>query len=711
MAPEPQESPDAATAEASVDATSSTLTHRGRTKADLQRYKIEQYANRDMLGHVAIQLEQIDRRNTYVRKKGEIDDYGKVRGLYRQWFPASRLYGAGYAGYGNGYTDGQTTLIYPSAKPRLGHKKTAKLKIKRKEMGQQAEQVEELVPVRVEVDWDNVKLRDTFTWNLHDRTVPPELFAAQLVEDLGLQLPVSNPVLDQVQQQLREHLVDFYPQVYIEEDALDPELPYSAYKNEEMRILIKLNITIGPTTLEDKFEWEINNPANSPEEFARSMSRELHLAGEFTTAIAHCIREQSQLFTRSLFIVGHPFDGRPLEDADLIASFLPSPITSVLRNQQQAREYAPYLYELSEADLDRSEVMYSREQRRQKRSVNRRGGPTLPDLKERQRTVRTLLVSKTLPGAADTIGESRLYKKVGPTGKGKKVGQHDLSDSSDSEDSSPDSPAMSNLQQGTTRTRNIRGAATAAQQRMANIGRSETPEASIAHHHETRTSRRFVGRDFREESVDVPMIVRLKVGRERLRKFAREVKAKSQAPSTPALNRSQSANASTPVPAVMGPPTTPGISNKTLQPPTPAPKPPAPAPSLATSQGQSSRSEGPPPSAAKSTIEAPPAPDWLEAGLADLRLKYPTDRFESVMKHSAISKTTGQPVPAVSGQPLPEGVKMTHLPRIRCNDCPGKLYTPGPEMTVDNFEVHLKNRAHREKVETRVADAKSRLSS
>ena len=37
-------------------------------------------------------------------------------------------------------------------------------------------------------------------------------------------------------------------------------------------------------------------------------------------------------------------------------------------------------------------------------------------------------------------------------------------------------------------------------------------------------------------------------------------------------------------------------------------------------------------------------------------------------------------------------------------DCPGKLYTPGPETGVNNFEVHLKNRIHREKVERRVSE-------
>ncbi|TVY81703.1 SWI/SNF chromatin-remodeling complex subunit snf5, partial [Lachnellula suecica] len=699
---DPDPDPDPARAESS---SSPVLAHRGRTEDSFKKYQLDQYVNRDFIHTSLLVSDQKKREAEYNRTKEEVEDYRKLRSpQYQQWFPSSRLHGQGYNGYGNGHTDGQTKVIYPGAKPRLGHRKTPRLRINRKERAQQAEAVEELVPIRLDVDWDKVKLRDTFTWNLHDRTVSTDLFATQLVEDLGLGLPPTNPVLDQVQQQMHEQLTDFYPQVYIEEDALDPELPYSAYKNEEMRIVIKLNITIGPATLEDKFEWDLNNPLNSPEEFAQSMARELSLSGEFTTAIAHCIREQCQLFTRSLYIVGHPFDGRPLEDADLINAFCTTPITTVLRPQQQAREYAPILYELSEADLERSEVIYSREQRRQKRSVNRRGGPTLPDLKDRQRTVRTLIVSSVLPGAAETVGESRIYKVVGgASGRGKRAagkGDGDLTESSDTEDSSPESPAMSNLLSGTARTRGMRGAATAAQQRMANIGRSETPEAAAVHHHETRTSaRRFVGRDVREESMDNPtLIIKLKIGREKYRKFMRDLKAgnrPSNIQQTPSFNRSQSAALGTPVPGSMGPPLTPGTQNQQLQPPT-----------TPAAQGQIGRVDAPPPPAPGQPAHVPPPPpSWLTAGLKALLTQYPSDRFEGVMRYSAVDSVTELPAQKAppAGQPVPEGIKYMYLPRIRCHDCPGKLYTPGPETTVGNFEVHLKNRQHREKVELRVS--------
>ncbi len=73
------------------------------------------------------------------------------------------------------------------------------------------------------------------------------------------------------------------------------------------------------------------------------------------------------------------------------------------------------------------------------------------------------------------------------------------------------------------------------------------------------------------------------------------------------------------------------------------------------------------------------------------------------MRYSAVDRDSGAPVrlDAAAAAAPPPTVKYMYLPRIRCNDCPGKLYTAGPGLTVENFEVHLKNRQHKERVEVR----------
>ena len=371
--------------------------------------------------------------------------------------------------------------------------------------------------------------------------------------------------MQQIDREIHEQVQDYYPHAFFDDEPLDPHQPYSAYKNDEMRILIKLNITIGQHTLVDQFEWEINNPLNAPEEFARQMAADLSLSGEFTTAIAHSIREQCQMFTKSLYITGHPFDGRPVEDTDIQDNFLASPLPSVFRPMQSTKDYQPYLYELSNADLERAELSIMRERRRQKRSVNRRGGPALPDLKDRQRTVRTLVVSSVLPGAAETIEDSQLFKATRKIREGRRRGADGSSDESDSDESVVDSPAPAQLTGGTARTRGMRGAATAAQAAMRSaIGRSATPEVSnIQPHHEPRASR-SLRYEAREESVSEPttLIVKLRISPVKLRELQRNPRAFAKPASTPMVAPSQPPTRSTPTANSMPPPPSPAIPTR-----------------------------------------------------------------------------------------------------------------------------------------------------
>ena len=53
--------------------------------------------------------------------------------------------------------------------------------------------------------------------------------------------------------------------------------------------------------LKDRFEWDINDPENSPEDFAYSLAEELNLNGEFVIKIAHQIREQVNYYRRNYY--------------------------------------------------------------------------------------------------------------------------------------------------------------------------------------------------------------------------------------------------------------------------------------------------------------------------------------------------------------------------------------------------------------------------
>ena len=537
---------------------------------------LETYVNREQLHTAAV----IDHHEQYMNVLNQMTDEKNRLAQAKRISPETlniETLGLGYAGYGNGLQEAQNKLewklIRPAARRRPGNRRTKELRIGRKDQATQAEQIDELVPIRLDIEWDKIRLRDTFTWNIHDRVIVPELFAQQLLEDLNPDLAHNEVLVHQIVNSMQEQIHDFHPHVFMGEESLDPHLPYSAYKNDEMRIIIKLNITIGQHTLVDQFEWDINSPLNSPEDFAKKMTTDLSLSGEFTTAIAHSIREQCQLFTRSLYVTGHQFDGRPIEDHELLGNFQPSPLSSVFRPHQAAKDFTPYLYELNDQELEKNEMSLSREERRQKRSVNRRGGPVLPDLKDRRRTIRTLLVSSVLPGAVQSHEDSRLFKRTVVSNRGKRgmarMDGLDDSEESDSEDSSVDSPAgPTHLLPGTARTRGMRGAAAVSQAATrANLGRSATPDSNILHHHETRTSGRRIVHD--ESSPEPPTkIVKLRLPRQKFKSLLDKLGTKNIniSQSTPLRPTSrQSSTAPTPTPGSMAPPvSTPRMPSQAL---------------------------------------------------------------------------------------------------------------------------------------------------
>ena len=499
---------------------------------------LDRYIQRDLLHGVAMN-DQAERSREFVKNMEQEKEFILHEIKPRRANNPGSIFATGYSGYGNGSTNTKNQIIYSADRGPAKGRRTMQLCLPRKDNAQQAEQHEELVPIRLDIELDKLRLRDTFTWNLHEKLIPQELFADYLLEDLRIPPENLHEISRQVRQEMQEQIHNFYPHIIVEDGPLDPSRPYSEHKDDEMRIQIKLNITIGRITLIDQFEWDINNPLNSPEEFARQMAWENALSGEFTTAIAHSIREQSQLYTKSLYLTNHCFDGRPVEDPDLRDGFMPAPIHSAFRPPQAQKDWTPYMYEMSEAEFERTETSMMREHRAQKRQLNRRGGPALPDLKDRQRTVRSLILHSVIPGAVDAfemtgIPKTRRSGRGGRRGGARVDGDVDSEDL-ESDDSGADSPAPSVVNIGTTaRTRGMRGAASAAQAAMrANYGRSVTPDPQMLTPHETRTApRRSLLRD-ESAAEDDRLIVKLRIGKAKFRAFWEDYQQKKRASQLP----------------------------------------------------------------------------------------------------------------------------------------------------------------------------------
>lgn len=499
---------------------------------------LDRYVQRDLM-RGAIWNDHDARQRQFLKAKEQEKDYmmNEMRAVRAR--APSAVFGLGYMGYGNGTTDGPTKIYYNQQVPPKT-RRSRPLRVPRKDNAQQAEQHEELVPIRLDIELDKLRLRDTFTWNLHEKLISQDMFAEYLLEDLKIPHEALPEVSRQVRTEMHDQIHNFYPHIIVEDGPLEVNKPYHEHKDDEMRILIKLNITIGRITLLDQFEWDINNPLNSPEEFARSMAWENALSGEFTTAIAHSIREQSQLYTKSLYLTNHPFDGRPVEDPDVRDNLLPGPLYSAFRPHQAQKDWAPLMFEMSEAEFERTETSMMREHRAQKRQLNRRGGPALPDLKDRQRTVRSLIVHSVIPGAVESLEMTGIPKTRRSGRAGRRPGARadgDVdSEDLDSDASDADSPAPSVVNTGTTaRTRGMRGAASAAQAAMrATLGRSVTPDPQTLTPAEPRTAPRRS--HLREGSVvqdDESLIVKLKIGKARLKSWWDEYRARKRASEYP----------------------------------------------------------------------------------------------------------------------------------------------------------------------------------
>ncbi|GEM06380.1 SWI/SNF-related matrix-associated actin-dependent regulatorof chromatin subfamily B member 1 [Rhodotorula toruloides] len=668
-----------------------------------------------------------------------------------------------------------------------------------------------LVPIRLELESDMYKLRDTFTWNLREPTITPEIFASHLCADLRLPTsPFFNDIVSAVKKQLADaqlsatyegHLGASFEEVREEnrvwfEERLskrrriekaneedEEEAPMlaadleknSSMRTDEMRVAIKLDITLDSIQLVDKFEWDISNPCNSPEAFAEAFAAELGLTGEFRTAIAHSIREQVDFYTKSLCILGWS-KGLVIGDEDLRRDFLPS-VSDPFRTDT-ADDYTPLLNQLQPEEVERHDREHEREIRRKRRQTKGRG-LTLPD-REPVRTHRTL-VPRPLPGQVATQYDDRgnkifpqpelslPYPIVAKPYPPKPVNVETSSASPlkmlPSKDKAGGAGGLAATAAANRFKKGQAGDGAESPAKKKRLPGRVDPEALGLHEHfidgkwycancgvpaGIAVGRRkgptgkdslcgTCGKYFHRYKRQRPCVYTRDLEthmRYKAEEDAKNPKPKRGKASHPAiaqdlldpLGSARTSGRATPVsqamspvssahddedsdeeessvsrpgrrrrPAHYGSPDTPFVhfdsdnsDDESLE----AASPPAtrlrrdlsaaasPPPSFRATPGAP-----PKPQTVSSAVPlAPPPqpPEWLVKAAADLRARQVDDRFDLIPR------------------PRPADLSAQEW-RIRCLDCPGKLYNLGPGETLDGFTVHFKNRNHRANVDARLA--------
>lgn len=169
--------------------------------------------------------------------------------------------------------------------------------------------------------------------------ITPEQFAEILCDDLDLN-PV--PFVPAISAAIRHQIEAFPNEPSILEESCD------------QRVIIKLNVHVGNTSLVDQVEWDMSQKENNPEEFAMKLCAELGLGGEFVTAIAYSIRGQLSWHHRT-----YAFSEAPLATVEV-----------PFRATGDADSWAPFLETLTDAEMEKKIRDQDRNTRRMRRLAN-----------------------------------------------------------------------------------------------------------------------------------------------------------------------------------------------------------------------------------------------------------------------------------------------------------------------------------------------------
>lgn len=208
-----------------------------------------------------------------------------------------------------------------------------------------------LIPIRIELDTETHRIRDSFTWNPHEKFITPEVFARIFCLDVDIPFEVyGNQIIQLIKQQLDEH------SGVAEVSLLAPEQE-AAGQEADLRVILNLDVQIGTLHIIDRVEWDLTSPL-TPEVFAAQMCADLGLGGEGVMLISHAVHEELLRLKKDcieLGLVGNMSDNN---------SKGPKKLESVWRDWNEAKAFVPHLEILSPEDIDALEFEKEKNPRR-----------------------------------------------------------------------------------------------------------------------------------------------------------------------------------------------------------------------------------------------------------------------------------------------------------------------------------------------------------
>uniref|UniRef100_H3HC27 Uncharacterized protein n=1 Tax=Phytophthora ramorum TaxID=164328 RepID=H3HC27_PHYRM len=127
------------------------------------------------------------------------------------------------------------------------------------------------------------EMNDPLQARRYEKDFTYDTFAAALIRDLDLPECFYKRIAKSIQEQV---------------EKARRSLPWHEAVTKESLHPIFINLRLNDTIYIDRFEWDLNNPNNSPEQFAQVVCEDLGLSGEFEAQVALSIREQLRDYSR-----------------------------------------------------------------------------------------------------------------------------------------------------------------------------------------------------------------------------------------------------------------------------------------------------------------------------------------------------------------------------------------------------------------------------